>query len=324
MNNKMKKISLTKLSEKRMKRRRFLQVGACAIGLGAIVSGAWYVLGRESEANQYLENFPLKIPGASEVRKYKSPRAQHCLVHILQTHRIDDELIRKAFPEFTDEQLKAAINFAKQYDDNTIKVQRDIYTILSYLIDNKSLSSVYNESLISEHALLLQREIDELRNNVAHLDSLRDKWKHDNREIQENIQKAYDLYYSLLDRLGLDSSVWRLQAEGRLKVKYAETIEANKSAINSLHLNNDIGILMINDKREDTLLQIIAGNKDRFAVTVYGAGHAWGGKQSCGDSYILEERRSVKDNIYEWNIKNPDKKFSLIEIVPQSYKLENK
>jgi len=56
------------------------------------------------------------------------------------------------------------------------------------------------------------------------------------------------------------------------------------------------------EKRENDLLDIIYNNGDTFAIVVYGARHNW------------------KNNIYEWNIKNPANKFSHVIIVPQLLK----
>ena len=71
------------------------------------------------------------------------------------------------------------------------------------------------------------------------------------------------------------------------------------------------------EDREDILLELIAKdkkNENLMQIVIYGEDHVFGGKKSCGKDY---SRTSTKDNIYEWNKKNPDKKFSLIEIFPE-------
>lgn len=50
--------------------------------------------------------------------------------------------------------------------------------------------------------------------------------------------------------------------------------------------------------REDALLEIISQGKNPFELAVYGSTH------------------DFNDNIRKWNIKYPDKKYSLIEITP--------
>ena len=70
------------------------------------------------------------------------------------------------------------------------------------------------------------------------------------------------------------------------------------------------------EDREDILIELIARDKKKnpTQIVIYGEDHVFGGAKSCGKDYL---RTSTKDNIYEWNKKNSDKKFSLIEIFPE-------
>jgi len=47
--------------------------------------------------------------------------------------------------------------------------------------------------------------------------------------------------------------------------------------------------------------------------------HAFGGTESCGKYYPEKERLSTQDNLDLWNVHNPKKKISLIEITPENY-----
>lgn len=300
--------------EQKVDRRRFLFGTLGLVGfLGLGVGGALYVFNRrtddnklleefnrETEANRWLEEFPLQIPGAREIRKYRTEGAKHCLVHILQRHYLFGLKTNKKREDFLTDDIK--------------DVQRDIYTILSYLIDNCSLKDVYDEGVVSENIdyydnmiLKFWRKYEESLSPKARLDKV------------QVVKKFQEDNHKFLERIGsIPGAVLRLALEKKVILKAAETIEVNKL------INKDDKKWFPNEKnmdeREDALFKLIGDSGNSIGVVVYGGGHAWGGKQSFGESYSLEGRISWKDNIYEWNLKNPNKKFSLIEVVPSSYR----
>ena len=58
----------------------------------------------------------------------------------------------------------------------------------------------------------------------------------------------------------------------------------------------------VEDNREDIVLDLISASHAGPGVIVYGGLHNW------------------EDNIERWNSLHPDKRFSLIEIIPRSYR----
>jgi hypothetical protein len=107
----------------------------------------------------------------------------------------------------------------------------------------------------------------------------------------------------------------------------AETKEAYISSLIEMKrcIEDNDGILdgraifFILDHRENMFLQIISEYKNPLVVLVFGGIHAFGGEQSFGKHYYLKDRLSLIDNIYYWNKYHPDKKISLIEIIPENY-----
>jgi hypothetical protein len=73
------------------------------------------------------------------------------------------------------------------------------------------------------------------------------------------------------------------------------------------------------DDREDILLRQVADQTEPIALCVYGA-VMFGGKKLLRGKLQPKQKTIPKDNITIWNRVNPNRKFSLIEITPRSYK----
>jgi hypothetical protein len=123
----------------------------------------------------------------------------------------------------------------------------------------------------------------------------------------------------------------RLVYEGKLKPKFEDdwaskkSVEAMKEveeAIKRGDKNLNLGRFIRDtcDRRESGLLSRIANEGEPLAITDFGALHAFGGKYSF-PSYLSFERDSEEDNIAFWNRLYPNKMFSLIEIIPESYEI---
>ena len=108
-----------------------------------------------------------------------------------------------------------------------------------------------------------------------------------------------------------------LYKEGKLIRLPAESLDLMRAA--ALSMRNGGDLEKITDDREDELLRIVSKQEKPLVITVYGGSHTWGGHKSLGQDYSLKGRKTTRDNLAEWNTKNPDKKFSLIEITPNSY-----
>jgi len=74
---------------------------------------------------ELFNRFPTTIPGAAEIRKYPVDHPASCLVHVKNMHYIPDapELQVVALPP----------DVVKSHNKESMKTQKDIYTILDYL-----------------------------------------------------------------------------------------------------------------------------------------------------------------------------------------------
>ena len=99
-----------------------------------------------------------------------------------------------------------------------------------------------------------------------------------------------------------------LSENGKINVLSAETMEDNFAAQDAFRsykkglITLEARDRLVFDAREDVALDIISKNPNQMNVMVYGGAHKF------------------EDNIHEWNQRNPDKKYSLIEVTPESYR----
>lgn len=268
-------------------RRKFL--ARAGIGLLGLIGGGFYLLNRETVANRLLREFPNEIPGAREVRKYRTEGARHCLVHILQEHYVDEERYRRELISRGAEEERIADMYKKDMD-NVRNCQKDIYNILFYLISYKGLTEVYVEG----HTLEDEAIINDIAKNV----SLGLDMGHRRALLDENTFKV--------------GAACRLSFEGKIKLRGAEIAGSEEFGLRLFNLYDP----KIQEKREDTLLTLVVKDNKPFSVVVYGLWHLVGGKKSFND--YNRDSEDNKDNIYEWNQRNSDKKFSLIEVIPTS------
>ncbi len=291
-----------------------------------------------SEANQYVANFPEKIPGAAKIKKYNTPGAKYCLVHVRQIHQV----------EGMSEDRKRDVKV----------VQEDIYNILDYLVKNAGLNEAYVEAIpnggeelqkLKTNVTKTSTDLEDVNyeleasgirmaeNELKFLEYERDNcdfevWvygekkaeemskKRENRikelkektipqKIKERTEYEQSIRLSKKKREIDADAIDRLHLEGRIDVKAAETFEGNvradisctkyKSNVNSV-TEAEFDSVVLED-RENILLGLVSGNNDTYAVCVYGGAHNW------------------HNNIKDWNKQYPDNKFSLIEVTPESY-----
>lgn len=265
------------------------------------------------EANKLLIDFPDKIPGAKSVNKYLIPEAKYCIVHIKQWHLREDLNMKEGH-----------IKWIKNIQDN-------VYNALSFMAENCNVKEVYSEGVTPDFegmVNLCAKMHYRLNNSEINPDFIKDipSKASDLEEIKRESPNVYECYMDLEKKIKYDA-VYRLASEGKLKIlssedyytiKKAEEIDSKARGLGSYRWIFDKKNIIdtILENREDVFLDIASKQENPLAVVVYGAGHAWGGKKSCGKSYDFKGRNSIKDNIAEWNLKHPNKKFSLIEIEP--------
>ena len=250
---------------------------------------------RLTEANQILRDFPNSIPGAVKISKHPTPDAKYCLVHIRQVHHLNSTNFKKLFK-------KEGITDPKEIRDRLTEtyyyineVQENIYHILNFLANNGISNEVYAEGITQEP----------VEGSLAVIYTTHRK---DIANILWNIKELDFRYVTGAEIL--------LGLEKVIKVKPAETFELNIAALKATTYEE---LRDLHEKREDIVLELVSKQENPLAVMVYGGRHAWGGKKSSSVYYFLNDRKSSRDNIAEWNKNNPNEKFSLIEILPKGY-----
>ena len=182
---------------------------------------------QETVAEKFFKNFPEEISGAKTIEKYNIPGAKYCLVHIRQYH-LGEKL-------------------TKQELDEIDYIQKNIYQILNYLIENKNLKSVRVEGLY-----------------------LRKKPKPN--ELEEAITKNYCKNYFETEKEYVGGGDAKLVSEGKIKPESTEYLEQrikeSKKAEEMKGYNNWKKNDLISytkyvlDEREDILLEIISKDND--------------------------------------------------------------
>lgn len=128
-------------------------------------------------------------------------------------------------------------------------------------------------------------------------------------------------YTYLKDNL-LTSAADKLAKENKITLKIGEDAELNiwSEILNSDETKKKECAEVIYNKRELFVLDQIVKNKDTLGISIYGAGHCFGGVNSFGDSYEKGTRTEDNyDSISVWNNNHPEEQFSLIELTPKNY-----
>ncbi len=313
----------------------------------------------DSEANKELFNFPVNIPGASKVEKYITPNAKYCLVHVRQIHtgeNLSDASLKKV-ENVQDDIYKILIYLC---DNNKLKdvyceavsslkdeelfSLRAKYFKLEDKIDNMhGNNGDWIKERISELENILKRGKDDIgfcirvtreypndkNGDEKYMTKLKKELEEYKRKLPEAIKFDQEIRNSRQE-LFKYHTIERISYERGIRIISAEKTELNIEAIESFKKANKDGMRItefnkkVLDNREDALLEIVASIKEKpMAFVVYGGAHEWGGSKSFGESYFLARNEIInftKDNIYAWNNTHKDKKFSLIEITPKSYK----
>ena len=176
--------------------------------------------------------------------------------------------------------------YVDQMGEETRTIQYEVYQILDSLRQNQGIKGVYAEGFVIENQKEIEEEIQELRKWDAACASSEEK----SREKQKKCRELSQLKAEQFGPTG-DGVTYVLALEGKLEAYPAESM-----AVRSGWLYDRI----FKRERENYVLSLITQKFDPVAVTVYGAGHDFG------------------DTIVKWNTEHPNKKFSLIEITPQT------
>ncbi|MBT3398237.1 hypothetical protein HOA55_05235 [archaeon] len=241
-------------------------------------------------ANKTLVNFPDEIPGAEFVDKYITPGAVKTIVHVRQAHEMGDEL-REAYLEIGNPEK------AERLSSGVKVIQKNIYEILSHLLEGKYIDSVHREGY---------SEIEHSR-PAAYGGSL------------EPVGEAIDQKCAV-DKLWKGRKIRVLPSESYVAYGVAQGVIMVPT--DGLSVIEKMRVKCVFDDRENHFLDIVnrTHKGDKPAVTVFGGEHSWGGPYSF-KGYKDRGRKLYQDNIAEWNKKNPSKKVSWIEVTPKNYGL---
>ncbi len=289
-------------------------------------------------ANKLLIDFPNEIPGAAYVDKYITKGAKYCLVHIRQIHLVDG----------LSEEEKKEVEI----------VQSDIFKILEYLILNHGLESVYGEGMDPKNAPyanlvysiesfeesyydFLKNDILNIKRQIASTEKvIANAYVRNELDGISQLEKSLELLKvqlgeeskELEDMTMSQSESEKYNAIQTIVKKYniqyfgADIEQVSKEAFEARKdqsVSQEMVRHLVFDVREDVVLWIVSMKKDPLSVVIYGGGHTWGGRESFGELFPINERHfniSAQDNIAVWNRMHLDERFSLIEITPQNYR----
>lgn len=274
---------------------------------------------KPTEAESFYQSFPnpTHLRGAGNVEKYGVLGAQHCLVHIRQTHRMDDppslielqeriktiagmiaepykhspEVVRRAEEvlPLVKKGLEDARNNIRSTIEEVYTIQRDIYSILTSLRKKNGLTSVRAESVERN----LSKE-DCIEFAAAINTELRDK----GYLTEDEAMSKYILY---------PGAEFAMGGAGLLEIKVGESVDLNEAALKALDFSAEFNpdAEEIFNPREDYVLKLIAEGKESYSAVVFGGKH------------------NFRDNVEKWNREHPNDLFSLIVVTPSSYKEKN-
>jgi hypothetical protein len=208
----------------------------------------------------------------------------------------------------------------KFIQEDTRKVQEDIYHILSALYQQQPFSTLYHEGssrLTKHYSFLMEscRLISGLKEDIGNKLSE----KRNEKQTSDTSSSLSEAYKKVSEMERRAYALLHVEAPARFAASYpvelvgVDSAELMQDSVES----GPVESFERADKREDAVLSRVAQDEDILKICVYGAGHLFGGAESSGAHY--RKGVSLEDNIAGWNNSNPSKKFSLIEITPSSF-----
>jgi hypothetical protein len=266
-----------------------------------------------TEANEKLRQFPLHVRGAEKVIKHEVPQAKYCLVNIKQRHyaspeRLEHALMNEGVTGRQEIREKMLESYAK-----VNRVQKDIYMILEqlgakYVLAEGALYTKEFEPFTKEEAGEFYEQVrDEMQQGLG-IGGKRARMAYLANLIQQEADSEELPLKELRDeyaRLAEDEERYRyipgacvlMAAQEKIILVPPESHDLNARAWQArTHEELDA----VQNERENHVMKLASELDCLLPVMVYGKQH------------------DFKDNIEKWNRENPDLKFSLIEIMPQS------
>jgi hypothetical protein len=237
----------------------------------------------ETFANTYARKFPQKVSGISNINGEINPNAKHLLIHLRQIHWVDREMNPEILRKISSCQEELRMAIEELIKNDTTRL-RAIYE--EGRLKMKAVERIV--PMVDVDAILAERSRpEEARALLPHTDA-----KKINREkfsISDLMTKGVAQYLKEKKNISLKPSEW------------PELKSLCNTALDERWENSDEFVCEL---REDALLEIIAIDETSVAYTVYGSAHDW------------------RNNVREWNMRYPDKAFSLIEMTPETIGME--
>jgi hypothetical protein len=266
---------------------------------------------RVTEANRFLRSFPEKLDREPKVIKCEVEGAQHCLVHILQSHYADPDKMEESLLSDGVEPDNVLEEMLKTYQSIN-RVQRDIYHIIRDLLKRGIINEVYTEGLCEKdrnHETWRDIYVVD-RCNLARIGLVGGEKQDGSADPRAKLYMGdyYMRLFFLYPRSGnfeiesneenvvyIPGADKLLSLEKRLHFKPGESEELNRLANSAVYADH---FAYLQKRREDYVLQLIANSEMPYSFVIYGGAH------------------NFFDNIDVWNGKNSDNKLSLITITP--------
>lgn len=273
-----------------LSRRDFLKIGS-ALGIGFLNCDKLSSVKFLTASDKAFDDFPERIPGMRNCKKFFYPASSMTLVHIRQKHDFFNHFLPLDCLLNVDSSLEEKRDYARKvvgFYCDVDKNQRAIYSVLDYLVDEMGLTSVYSEGV--------SKESEELFNSILvpyH---------------ERHMRIVHSLGYfgggfddEMREKLNFISGADVVMAlEGKLKIRGCYRVS---QLTDSVHLGNFEDRASLEGKNfiEDLVLKTISQDAGLLDVLVFDGAY------------------SFEDNINKWNLDNPDKKYSLIEVTPVNY-----
>ena len=296
-----------------MRMRRNIQAGLISI-LASLSSCS---KPEPTEAEKYFTYFPVALKGAHEIQKYGVDGAKHCLVHIRQTHLTEPKFSlveSKNKSQAQEADILSRIESSEDQEEKIILGQ----DLLELRRLNEETRKIAYGTFISQlgYVAEVQRDILHMLGDLDReyfLGAVRDEGidktlsKVECKSVLRNgfkifIDKGYITQEDALDpnKYFLAGGAARiLGAAGRIEIRPTEDRTLNQAAfeaVKSHKLEDDT----IFNQRENHVMRLVS--EEPYSVTLFGANH------------------NFRDNVENWNKQNPDNKFSLIVVTPNSLK----
>lgn len=242
----------------------------------------------QTPANKFFDNFPKKVVGMREIRKYRAPGARKCLVHILDMHfGFDKDLWAIKYLQDPKEK-ELLMKHVKDTYDGINAVQKDIFAALMDLKKQGVINRARSEGFTERHSLeAVKRFYENMMRNVLLIGCYEEEFASGNHDAYRYIPGAC-VVSAVTGSLDIHPGIKNSRPPGLTDIQWKF------------------------EGREDKALEIIAESDEPSSVLLFGGQHAFGGKQSCGERYDERGRFSEKDNLAGRN-------WSLIELVPEHY-----